>query len=86
MRNKFLMRSTALTVCAVTSGWIGNAYAQVPDAALGSASAGRVEQQQIVTPNDSANLSPRIEVKEIKIQDAPAGAEKISFTLQNLQL
>ncbi len=86
MRNTFLMRTTALTICAVATGFSGYAQAQVPDAAVGSASAGRVEQQQILTPDNSANLSPRIEVKEIKIQDAPAGAEKVTFTLQNLQL
>ncbi len=86
MRSRFLLRSTALTICAAAVTCAGQSYAQVPDAAVGSASAGRVEQQQIVTPNDSGDMSPRIEVKEIKIQDAPAGAEKITFTLQNLQL
>lgn len=83
MRNKILLRSTALALCAIISN---TAHAQVPDAAVGSASAGRVEQQQIQIPDQSVNSAPRIEVKEIRIQEAPAGAEKISFVLKNLEL
>lgn len=86
MRTKILLRSTALTLCALSVSSFTPASAQVPSAATGSASAGRVDQQQINIPDEGVNLSPRIEVKEIKIQDAPAGSEKITFKLDNLSL
>ena len=87
MRNKVFMRSTALALCVFTVGYSSFASAQVPSAATGAASAGRVDQQIKTPENDQGvNLSPRIEVKEIKIQDAPAGAEKITFKLDQLQL
>ena len=87
MRNKILLRSTALALCAVSAAYSSSSMAQtVPTAQTGSASAGRAVQQIQVPDQSSINLSPRIEVKELKIQDAPAGAEKVSFVLKDLQL
>ncbi len=61
------------------------AQAQVPSAQTGSASPGRVDkhfQQHDLIP---ATL-PKIEVRELKVQGAPPGADKVPLVLRNLTL
>lgn len=62
------------------------AHAQpVPDAQLGTASPGRVDdqvQQQTLVPR----VMPQVEVRDIKPQNVPPGAEKINFRLDKLNL
>jgi hemolysin activation/secretion protein len=61
------------------------AHAQVPDAQSGIASPGRVEEQ-IKTPEFQRNVMPSVQVRELEIQGAPAGAEKIIFVLDRIQI
>lgn len=83
-----LIRRTALAAALVTgtSFWAYSAQAQtVPDTQLGTAGAGRVEEQ-FKMPDVSEQLQPKIEVRELKVQSAPDGADKITFTLKELRL
>ena len=60
-----------------------SAQAQVPAAQTGQASPGRVEEQ-IKTPALTPRNVPSIDVKQLDAKSAPAGSEKVSFTLKNL--
>ncbi len=86
MRNKFFTRASALVLCAALAGYSSQAFSQVPDTQFGSASAGRADKQQLRLPGDTLSVSPKIEVRESQIMNAPAGAEKIKFTLNKLVL
>lgn len=57
----------------------------VPDTQLGTAGAGRVEEQ-FVAPDILRQPQPKIEVKELKVQSAPDGSDNVTFVLQELQL
>ena len=75
--------SRTLLIALMTTAVFGSAaYAQeVP----GSADAGQVERnlrQRITVPN----VAPDIQVKDISTGRAPAGAESVRFTLQDLKL
>ncbi|AGH98744.1 ShlB/FhaC/HecB family hemolysin secretion/activation protein [Micavibrio aeruginosavorus] len=73
-------------ILAALMGASASAYAQVPTAQTGSASPGRV-QEQTPRPNFSDRaVMPAVEVDRPQAQAAPAGAENITFTLNNLQL
>lgn len=61
------------------------AQAQVPGAQTQQAFPGRVEEQ-VRLPADSLRTVPRVDVKEIKPQGAPPGAEKIAFKLDTLSI
>lgn len=61
------------------------ALAQVPDAASTTADPGRVDEtlrEQRFIPD----VSPQVEVKDMILQSAPPGAEKITFTLKSISL
>lgn len=73
-------------VFMTAAGLAPQAQAQVPDAQVGAASAGRVEKQQINLPDTATSVSPQVEVKEAQIQNAPAGSENIKFQLQQLNI
>ena len=75
--------------CAAMTVLLGSAAnpasAQVPGAATGSANPGRAQEQ--FTPRDLAPRHiPQIEVREMKLREAPPGSENISFTLTGLAL
>lgn len=61
------------------------AEAQVPDAQTGTAFPGRVEDQ-FQSPRVMPRSVPRIEVREVEVEGAPDGADKVSFTLGSLAL
>lgn len=60
-----------------------SALAQVPAAQTGQAFPGRVEEQLPSTAQTPRNV-PAIDVKQLNAKSAPAGSEKVSFTLKNL--
>ncbi|HEY8189119.1 MAG TPA: POTRA domain-containing protein, partial [Micavibrio sp.] len=62
-----------------------SASAQVPDAQSGIASPSRVEEQ-IKAPELRRSVSPAVDVRELAIEGAPAGAEKITFVLNDLHI
>lgn len=62
------------------------AHAQtMPEAARGQAFPGRA-QEQFRAKDKMPKTIPQIEVREIKLEGAPAGAEKVTFTLDSLSL
>lgn len=65
------------------------ALAQLPanlqDSAVGEADAGRVEQR-LQEQSAMPRVSPRVDVKDLVLQNAPEGAEKLCFTLNNLEV
>ncbi|MCC6598682.1 MAG: ShlB/FhaC/HecB family hemolysin secretion/activation protein [Alphaproteobacteria bacterium] len=68
-----------------TLGLAASAFAQVPDAAQGSASPGRVEEN-FAPQSFVPGIEPRVEVEDTKLQSAPAGADKIRFELRSVQV
>ncbi len=50
------------------------------------ANPGRVEGQQLQRTDELTRPMPQIDVKEIQIENAPPGAEKIRFTLDTLKI
>lgn len=79
---KTLIRSTVFAAATFISAE-AFAQAQPQDAQRGIASPGRV-QEQIEQPAFKPTVMPRIEVKELKLQAPPEGAEKIAFTLKRI--
>lgn len=73
-----LLFAALLTTSAV-------AQAQVPDAQTGTASPGRVEEQTRL-PDLKRSTLPPVDVRQPAPEGAPAGAETINFTLNNLQI
>lgn len=71
-------------VCGLTACIALPAMAQSA-AQFGSAYPSRASEA-IETPNLSARIQPKIDIKEAEIMKAPAGAEKISFTLKKLDV
>lgn len=61
------------------------AQAQVPDAAIGSASAGRVDEH-FEDQNIIPQVSPQVEVRNVSLQQPPAGAENINLTLNSIEM
>lgn len=74
----------ATASAALAAGGAG-AFAQVPDAAQGTAAPGRVQENLAPRPFEPS-LSPSIEVKDVILQAAPAGAENIRFELSGVQI
>ena len=74
----------ALAVAALMSVSIP-ALAQVPDAQTGTASAGRVQEQQRLPELRDGPL-PSVDVQRPQAQGAPAGSDNIRFTLNNLNI
>lgn len=82
MKKNFLARGSVIALCAAIACYPSLASAQqVP----GSADAGRADEQ-IRMPDDLIQASPKIEVREVAIKEAPAGAENITFPLNSLSL
>lgn len=77
-------RTVAVSMLAVVIAG-GAAYAQVPGAQTGSASPGRVEEQ-IKPPPFERGLQAPVNAGEMKIEGAPAGAEKIKFELRSIEI
>ncbi len=61
------------------------AKAQVPNAATGSASPGRIEDQ-LRPPSQPPRPQPQIEVQELRLETAPEGADKVVFVLREVNL
>lgn len=65
------------------------AFAQLPanlqDSAVGEADAGRVEQR-LQESSTVPSVSPRVDVQDLVLQNAPAGAEKLCFVLNSLEV
>ncbi len=79
-----LLRGAALATVMIVTGTA--AYAQaVPDAQVGIASPGRVQQQMPQAILEQPAISP-VEVRQAAPEGAPAGSENIKFTLQSVQL
>jgi len=82
-QRNILASSAAFCLLASTS-----AFAQLPAAqeraATGQANPGRV-QQQLLEERLGGDLSPRVEVRDLILQDMPANAEKIRFTLNRIE-
>lgn len=70
--------SIALTIAT-------NALAQVPDAAQGTAAPGRV-QESLEQKEFVPSVAPSVEVKDVILQAAPEGADKIRFELRSVQI
>ncbi|MCB9988329.1 MAG: ShlB/FhaC/HecB family hemolysin secretion/activation protein [Rhodospirillales bacterium] len=78
---RLLLAAVAST--ALVTGLASVAKAQVPESQTGIAGAGRVQEQFIEQPA-APRLMPQIEVRELKIQGAPEGSDKISFRLDSI--
>lgn len=80
-----------LTLCAAaallvyTLGTGNTAQAQIPQAAKDIADPSRIDEQ-FRTPDVDFQVGPSIEVREADVEKAPAGAEKVTLTLKDLQI
>ena len=75
---------TALSLILICSGSTA-ALAQVPGTVTTTADPGRVTdrlEDQTVLPD----LAPRVQVRNLILQDVPDGAENIKFTLKNIKI
>lgn len=82
MKKNLLARGSVIALCTAIACYSTIASAQqVP----GSADAGRVDEQ-VRMPDELIQAAPKIEVREIAIKEAPAGAEKITFPINSLSL
>lgn len=82
-RNTCARLIQSASVCALLAASIGQARAQVPDAAFGQAAPERVEQQfqsQTLAPQ----LLPSVQIRDLILQKVPDGAEKIRFNLNSI--
>lgn len=73
----------ALTVALLTSVSFTNAHAQL-DAATSQADPGRV-QEQLIESTQIPEVSPKVEVRDVILQDVPPNAEDIVFTLRAIE-
>lgn len=82
----YLNKKHTLVLCSAVFAFMNfsPAFAQVPDTATTTADPGRL-QDQILEDGILPSLSKRVEVKEIDVQQAPAGAEKIKFVLKTIE-
>lgn len=64
---------------------VSPANAQVPPAATGTASPGRV-QEQFEDRATIPQMSPQVEVRDLILQQVPPGAEKMRFNLNTIQI
>ncbi|MCB1563441.1 MAG: ShlB/FhaC/HecB family hemolysin secretion/activation protein [Alphaproteobacteria bacterium] len=87
MKKSLVLKRHVLATSALLSVFFGtHAFAAtVPDAATSTAGAGRV-QEQFLDEAVSPALSPRVEVKDIILQQLPPNAENIKFTLNSLEI
>lgn len=86
-RTRKAMRATtglALLSIGLVTG-LGVAHAQVPAAQTGIANPGRVQEQLPRTELKATTMAP-IDVQEAPAVNAPPGADKIRFTLNDLKL
>lgn len=77
-------RASALLITTALVGLMtlpAQAQVNIP----GSADAGRTEQS-IPQPDFDNVATPRIDIPEVRVEDAPAGAENIKFVLKDIQL
>ncbi len=72
-------------ICALSVVMASQAFAQVPNAQFQSAYPGRADQQ-IASPELMPDVKPRVDVKESKVAEAPAGAENVAFKLDRLSV
>lgn len=79
-----LLAATALygSLLALPSG--ANAT-DVPEAAQSTANPGRI-QDQLRSSEFQPSVSPRVEVKDLVVQKAPEGADKITFVLKDINI
>lgn len=87
MKKSLALKRHVLATSAILPVFFGtHAFAaSVPDAATSTAGAGRV-QEQFLDEAISPALSPRVEVKDIILQQLPPNAENIKFTLNSLEI
>ncbi len=80
-------KKCTLTLCGTlfTLLYATSSFAQVPDTATTTADPGRI-QGELRARGEVPLLSKKIEIKEIKLQEAPAGAEKVVFNLGNVDI
>lgn len=88
----FTAKKYELRLCATTTAIAFlaffcplSSFAQIPDAATGTAAPGRIQEEfksQRVTPS----LADKIDIKEFRPQYVPDGAENIKFKLLNIKL
>ncbi len=78
-------RTLSLCSAVFTLLFATSSFAQVPETATTTADPGRIQdslRDQGVVPS----LSDRVEVKDIKLQEAPAGSENIIFELKSVSI
>lgn len=75
-----------LTICSTVLALLysTSSFAQVPDTATTTADPGRL-QEQLQTSGVVPSLSDRIEIKDVVLQQAPAGAKNVKFNLKRLE-
>jgi hemolysin activation/secretion protein len=83
LRKLTLCAAASLLIC--TLGTSDPAHAQVPQAAKDIADPSRVDEQFRSSDIDF-EVGPSIEVREADVEKAPAGSEKITLTLKELQI
>ena len=80
-------KKPALTLCAAafTLLYATSSFAQVPGTQTTTADPGR-QQEQLQAQGTLPSVSERIEIREMNLQKAPEGAEKMKFKLKSLKL
>ena len=75
---------SALTIGLLTTVCFSSAQAQNIDAARRQADPGRV-QERILDDTAIPSVSPRVEVRDVLLQDVPPNADEITLTLNQIQ-
>lgn len=86
MNINYFRRAGCLIALLVLTAGLGNgARGQVPDAQTGTASPGRATDQLRI-PQDQLRTVPKVEIRELRLQDMPEGAGDLKFALTALTL